>query len=156
MKPNQISYQKIVSFFGKEILDKNDLIDNQKLSKIVFNNKENLETLNSFTHPYVIEYVENFIKENKNNLIIIESALLLETPLKDLCDELLFIKTDKNIRIKRLMEGRDYTLEKIESVMKNQKEDNFYEEKCDITINNNTLKEMKKDVDKYLNKAVFY
>lgn len=154
MKPENISYKLIVSNFGTEILDDNNFIDRNKLSKIVFNNKENLEKLNSFTHPYVIEYTKNFIKENKNDLIIIESALLLDTSIKDLCDEIWFIKVDKNIRIKRLIEGRDYTREKIEAVMNNQKNDEFYERNSNIIINNNSLEEMKTNVNNNLNRIL--
>lgn len=152
MNPREISYNKIVDYFGKEILDENNNIDNLKLSQIVFNDKEKLEKLNSFTHPYVIKYIENFIKENKDFLIIIESALLLETTLKDLCGEIWFIKTSKEIRIKRLKEGRNYSEERINAVLRNQKPDSFYEKYCKIVINNNSLEIMKEQINKNIYK----
>lgn len=100
MSKGNISYKLIVSHFGKDILEENE-IDKKKLSTIVMNNKKQLEKLNSFTHPYVIKEVLNIIKTEQDNYdyIMLESALLLDTDLYKLCDETWNVSADLEIRI---------------------------------------------------------
>lgn len=146
MKPGMISYNLIVEYFGDEILSGEE-IDSKKLGKIVFNNKEKLGKLNSFTHPYVFEYIENFISIHSDKIIFIESALLMSTKLKDMCDKILYVETDLEIRKERLMSGREYTLERIEEVLKNQNSE--YNEQMNKIVNN-TYDEMTKFVDLFM------
>lgn len=71
MEKDQISYKLIVTHFGSKVLDKKGDIDRGKLSLIVYNNNEELEKLNSFTHPYVMAKVKNIIKEKIKKIGII-------------------------------------------------------------------------------------
>ena len=45
MEKGEAAYEKIVSFFGSDILDKNGSILRKKLGDIVFNDKAKLKTL---------------------------------------------------------------------------------------------------------------
>lgn len=125
-EPNQISYLKIIECFGKSILNEDNTINRNKLSKIVFSDKDKLNCLNNITHPYVIEYVKNYIKLHKDNNIILESALLLETDLKDFCDSIWFIYVSENTRKERLKLNRNYTDNKINRMIKSQKDESFF------------------------------
>lgn len=146
IKPGKVSYNLIVDYFGKDILS-NDEIDSKKLGKIVFNDKKKLQKLNSFTHPYVFDYIEEFIDTYCEKIIFIESAILMSTKLKDMCDKILYVDTDLEIRKERLMSGRGYTLERIEDVLKNQ--NNEYNEQMDRIVNN-SYEEMIQSVDLFM------
>ena len=95
--------------------------------------------LNSFTHPYVIKEVKDIIKNNSDDydIVIIESALLLDTPLKDLCTEIWNVSADLDKRIERLCLYRGYTKEEAERIIKNQKTESYYVEHTDKTFINN-------------------
>lgn len=138
MAKGNVSYDLIVDYWGKDILT-DDEIDKKKLAKIVMNNKDELFRLNSFTHPYVIKEVKDIIKNNSDDydIVIIESALLLDTPLKDLCTEIWNISADLDKRIERLCLYRGYTKEEAERIIKNQKTESYYIEHSDKTFVNN-------------------
>ena len=138
MAKGNVSYDLIVDYWGKDILT-DDEIDKKKLAKIVMANKDELFRLNSFTHPYVIKEVKDIIKNNSDDydIVIIESALLLDTPLKDLCTEIWNISADLDKRIERLCLYRGYTKEEAERIIKNQKAESYYIEHSDKTFVNN-------------------
>lgn len=138
MAKGNVSYDLIVDYWGKDILT-DDEIDKKKLAKIVMANKDELFRLNSFTHPYVIKEVKDIIKNNSDDydIVIIESALLLDTPLKDLCTEIWNVSADLDKRIERLCLYRGYTKEEAERIIKNQKAESYYVEHSDKTFVNN-------------------
>lgn len=138
MAKGNVSYDLIVDYWGKDILT-DDEIDKKKLAKIVMANKDELFRLNSFTHPYVIKEVKDIIKNNSDDydIVIIESALLLDTPLKDLCTEIWNVSADLDKRIERLCLYRGYTKEEAERIIKNQKAESYYIEHSDKTFVNN-------------------
>ncbi len=70
-----------------------------------------------------------------------EPRIAVETALPDeefeaLCDEIWFIRTDREIRVKRLMENRGYTREKSESIIARQWDDAQFEAAADKIIDN--------------------
>ena len=132
-KIGEISYQSIVDYFGTDILNEDKSINSKKLGEIVFQDKEKLEILNKLTHPNVINYVKDIIKNNKDKLIIIESALLFDTELKDLCDKTIYVDTPDKMRINRMKYNRHYSDEKIKNILDKQKLDKT---KANIIIDN--------------------
>ncbi len=135
-----ISYNLIVDYFGERILNEEKIIDRKKLANIVFNDKLELEKLNSFVHPYVKEYIKKEIKEirlkGQKSLIVIEAALLIEDGYKNICDELWYVYVSEENRFKRLKESRGYTDEKILAILKNQLSDLEFRKNCSFTIDN--------------------
>ena len=90
-KKGGICYDPIVEHFGTEILDEKGELDRKKLSDIVFGDPKELNVLNEIVHPAVKEEVNKKIKkeERKNtNLLIVESAVLVEDHYNEICDEL--------------------------------------------------------------------
>jgi dephospho-CoA kinase len=139
MAPGNISYALIVEYFGASILeDDSEEIDRKKLASVVMSDKAKLEKLNSFTHPYVIDEVKNIIKRNEDeyDYFIVESALLLETKLKDICDEVWNVTASKKKRIERLCKYRGYTKEEAEAIINNQKPESYYMNNSDRTFIN--------------------
>ena len=107
----------------------------------MFNDKDKLLLLNSITHPNVINYVKEAIENNKDKTILIESALLFDCELKDLCDKTIFVSTNLEKRIQWMRENRNYSEEKIQSILSKQKND---ESLSDVIIENNgTLEELR-------------
>ena len=142
MQKGNISYQLIVEYFGRDILMDDGEIDRKKLADHVFNNKEALEKLNSMTHPYVKDEIRKLIAEAEASgecrFVALESAILLECGYEDICDEFWYVYTKPEIRRQRMKETRNYSDEKVESVMRNQQPDEVFFEQCSFVIKNNT------------------
>ena len=142
MQKGNISYQLIVEYFGRDILMDDGEIDRKKLADHVFNNKEALEKLNSMTHPYVKDKIRKLIAEAEASgecrFVALESAILLECGYEDICDEFWYVYTKPEIRRQRMKETRNYSDEKVDSVMRNQQPDEVFFEQCSFVIKNNT------------------
>lgn len=142
MQKGNISYQLIVEYFGRDILMDDGEIDRKKLADHVFNNKEALEKLNSMTHPYVKDEIRKLIAESEASgecrFVALESAILLECGYEDICDEFWYVYTKPEIRRQRMKETRNYSDEKVDSVMRNQQPDEVFFEQCSFVIKNNT------------------
>ena len=142
MQKGNISYQLIIEYFGRDILMDDGEIDRKKLADHVFNNKEALEKLNSMTHPYVKDEIRKLIAEAEASgecrFVALESAILLECGYEDICDEFWYVYTKPEIRRQRMKETRNYSDEKVDSVMRNQQPDEVFFEQCSFVIKNNT------------------
>lgn len=142
MQKGNISYQLIVEYFGRDILMDDGEIDRKKLADHVFNNKEALEKLNSMTHPYVKDEIRKLIAEaevsGECRFVALESAILLECGYEDICDEFWYVYTKPEIRRQRMKETRNYSDEKVDSVMRNQQPDEVFFKQCSFVIENNT------------------
>lgn len=141
MEPGTESYENIINIFGTDIMALDGKIDRVKLGQIVFGNKEKLEQLNHIIHPWVKEYLRKNIQEEmeKNRIAyyVMESAILFQSGLNEMCDEIWYVDADEEIRRERLKSSRGYTDEKIDSILMNQKENETLKHRCDVIISTN-------------------
>ena len=150
MLPGNDVYNEIVKTFPEVIVD--NKIDSKKLAEIVFNNKEQLEKLNSITHPGTVKEIVSRIKSSKNRIIVVESAILLGSGVEQYCDELWFVFCNRDTRIKRLMQTRGYSKEKCISVIESQPADEEYNNGADEFIDNSYSEEnTREQIDLILN-----
>ena len=145
MPPHNI-YKEIVREFGDGILNEREntdgvlkAIDSEKLRRVVMNESEALARLNSIVHPGVKKYFKDIIASESHDVIIIESAILLQDGYEEICDEIWYVRAERNVRLDRIMKNRGYTLEKAESFMDNQPGDDYYMDHADRVINNNDM-----------------
>lgn len=141
-EPDQICYKKIKNLFGKDILQEDGWIDRVKLGNLVFADREKLNLLNQIIHPEVKTYVKKEIRHAQTEgieLVLIESALLLEDHYEELCDELWYIYAKEDVRIQRLKDSRNLKEEKIRKIMDSQAEEQVFRSVCDVTIDNSEL-----------------
>ncbi len=140
MQPGGESYQEIIREFGNEICDGQGAIDREKLSHVVFADKNKLAKLNAITHPLVLEEIRKRIRKASMqegvSLVAVEAALLLESGIEDIFDQLWYVYADEETRIRRLFLGRNYTEEKSRSVMRKQKNEEEFRAACDLVIDN--------------------
>lgn len=161
MEPGQAAYQKIIRTFSDEILDEEGKIHRGKMADCVFQNPEQLEQLNQIVHPEVKRYILNELAKGRASgdisLFVIEAALLIEDGYTEICDELWYIYAPEELRIQRLMEARNYSREKCESIMKHQASDTFYRSHCTHIIENgHSIENTKKQTEELLKNLPFY
>ena len=157
MVPGAKSYDAIVQAFGNEILNEDQTIDTKKLAAIAFSNPLETLRLNAITHPNVRVRIEWMIKEIRDKepdaLIVIEAALLSEGHLIPLCDDVWYIYTDEQIRIKRIMESRGYSKERCLQTIARQKSDAQFRAECRVVIDNShSIEETKAQIERQMKK----
>ena len=92
---------KIIKSFGLGILKPDNLIDREKLGKIVFANRAVLAKLNSIVHPELIRQIKQHIRETKKKIIILDAALIIEAGLIHLVDKLVVVTARSRQQILR-------------------------------------------------------
>ena len=138
-KGNEV-YNKVIKEFP-ESLDKDDNIDRKKLAEIVFNDAKKLEILNNITHPGTIKEITDRINNSSNQLVIVESAILIGSGIDKMCDEIWYVYCDLEKRIKRLMDSRGYSEEKTRNVIMNQMAEEEFNRVSDEFIDNSNSEE---------------
>lgn len=149
MEKHSKGYDAILAEFGDIILDEDQNICRQTLSKLVFQNKEKLKKLNEIIHPIVLDYIQNYIhsKREEEGYLILENAIMFETGCDVYCDEIWYISVSSEIRKERLLKNRGYSIEKSESIMQQQLQDAAYQKRCQRVVpNNNSIEALKKEL----------
>ena len=152
--PGQKCYEAIVAHFGRKILNEDQTIDRKRLSELVFRDKEELQILNPLVHPAVNQRIEELIREEEKkgtNLFVLEAALLTEDVYRQMLDEIWYVYAEKSVRRERLRSSRNYTDEKITSMINAQPSEERFRTFCDKMIDNtDDFEKTKKQIDDLL------
>ncbi|MCR5271469.1 MAG: dephospho-CoA kinase [Lachnospiraceae bacterium] len=156
MEPGTECYEKLLDIFIEDdvFLD-DDSFDKKALAKVIFEDEEKREALNSIVHPAVKEEVKRIYEEEKEKndveVLIVEAALLIEEHYDEICDELWYVYTNEEKRRKRLSETRGYSDEKIDDIMASQLSEDEFRANCKREIDNNADKEsVMREVDELM------
>lgn len=108
-KPGEECYETILKHFGNEILVENsDMIDRQKLGKIVFSDKSQLQALNSIVWPALLKSAKARMQElytsEKKEVIILEAAVLLQAGWEKETHEIWSCIIPSKVAVQRVME----------------------------------------------------
>ena len=76
-------------------------------------------------------------KKESYDYILLDAPTLFESKADSLCDIIVSVIADRNIRIERILKRDSITLSEAESRLNSQKNDDFYIEKSDYVIKNN-------------------
>ncbi|MBI5857505.1 MAG: dephospho-CoA kinase [Sphingobacteriales bacterium] len=128
--------KSIIKNFGEESY-KNGELDRKYLSSIVFNSKEQLELLNSLTHPATIADAGAWIKKQNAPYIIKEAALLFESGADKNLDYVIGISSPLPLRIKRVMQRDGLTEKEVMQRISRQMDEQEKMKMCDYVIVNN-------------------
>lgn len=135
-------------------------ISRGNLAELAFANKESISKLNKILHPVIIKQIKEFIAKYKKNerggVVIIDAALLEESGLSSLCDAIIFVETESDLRKKRCIENRNWLSDEVESREKYQMPLSEKKIRAKFIINNGgtmerTIEQVNEIWDKYLN-----
>lgn len=140
------AYYSIIESFGKDILKEDGEINRKKLGQIVFNDKCLLNTLNNIMHPLIKKEIMNIIKGIKNSggsyhYIIIDAALLIESKLHIIVDEVWIVYAREDIRIKRIANRDNITESQAKKRIDSQMSWEKMKKYGDVIIDNGKNKE---------------
>ena len=136
MEPGMEGLKRVTDALGTSFIQEDGSVNRQKLAEIIFNDAQALATMNSIIHPMVWEYIKNEALQCEEMLVIVEAAVF-DTAPQGLFDEIWYVYTTEENRIRRLMESRGYTREKCKSIIEKQDSDAEFRARCGRVIDNN-------------------
>ena len=131
-----------------DILDSDGNISRDKLGKLVFNNSELKLKLESFMHPLVrVKISEFFSLHKKDGVAFVAIPLLFEAQMMDLFDKILFIYSNDELRLERLIKRNNYSREYAQVRIDSQISQDDKISRSDFVIyNNSSLEELENNV----------
>ncbi len=118
----------------------NDQLDRKKLGNMVFSDKNALLELNQITHSAVKQKILQILSQG-SDFIAIDAIGLFESGLSELCDVTVAVLAPMQARIDRLMLRDGISREYAEKRILSQHEDDWFREKCDCVLINDTTPE---------------
>ena len=143
-------------FSDDDILEVDGSISRAKLGKVVFSDLNKKKQLEKILHKRINEKVQEFFQKNSNeNLVFVSIPLLFETNQQDDFDKIIFISADEDLRLKRLIERNNYSVEYAKARISSQIQEDEKIKKSDFVIyNNSDFSSLNKQVTYVLNQII--
>ena len=122
--------------FGQDIL-KAGRIDRSALGRIVFADSAALRALNEMVHPLIMAALQEKQAEAEQQgcpLCVLDGALLMDTGVRQIVDQVWAVSADRETRIRRLAEGRQISRQAAEQVMRSQISPEQYAAYADVVL----------------------
>lgn len=95
--------------WGAAVIDEKGQVDRRAVARIVFapppDGPRELEFLEQVTHPRIEQKlrrrIEQLRRERRNDVVLLDAALLFEAGWDRMCDRILFVDADESIRRER-------------------------------------------------------
>lgn len=136
---------ELTEVFGKEILTDSQELNRKKLGSIVFSNRDKLRQLNGICYPYIIFSIIRRIEElseKGEELILLDAPTLFEANADDLCDLIISVTANRNIREQRIVARDGISAEAARKRFESQYSERFFINHSDFVIKNNKSLEM--------------
>lgn len=140
------------AFKHLDVFGDNGEFSRYKVGQLIFSNEEYRKKIAEIMHPQIAREIEKFFDENKSEeLLFVGIPLLFEANMQGMFDKILFVYTDDDIRLKRLLARNNYTLTHAKARMNSQMTQEKKIQMSDYVINNNgDLEELHKNLFKLL------
>jgi len=123
-EPGKPGWQKIVDYFGREILKPDKKIDRVKLGNIVFADKKKLTKLGKIVHPLIYQEwearLERIEKKEKHAIILSDVPLLFEGKMQYFFDLTMVVLVSQEDQINRLMKRNGWSREEAQRRLNSQ------------------------------------
>ena len=128
--------QAMILEYGESIYSGNQ-INRAKLADIVFNDKSQLEKLNSLVHPLLQKDFDTWKSQQISPYVIREAAILVESGAYKECDEVVVVTAKEATRIARVVKRDHASKEQVRQRISNQLTDKERLVFADFEISNN-------------------
>jgi len=132
--------QELVNTFGDEVCNSDGSLDRKTLGNMVFGDKAALEKLNKITHPRIRkvlqDILDDFRRQRAPGTLVVEAALLYETGLDKLVDQVWFVTAPVALRASRLMMRNGFSHEEAMKRIKSQESEELKIRKSNLVIHN--------------------
>lgn len=142
---------QLINYFGEKILT-NDEIDRSKLGNLVFTSKDNMNKLVEITWPIMEKAIDEFIKNNKNKIIILDYFILPLTKYFEKSDLKILIESSFEDRLNRIKKRDNIDVDKFLQRERNSLDYSNY--RFDYIIKNDDETETEKEIRRIYDKSI--
>lgn len=159
MLESDLTLQNMLEAEFGPLRDESGSIDRKKLGSIVFSDPERLKTLNAIAWGAVVERTRELIEDCRaqgKTLVAVDAIALLESPLKELCQQTVAVLAPPEIRVRRIMAREGISEEYAWARVKAQRPDEYFSQRCDYTFINNcaSVEEFSHRMQKFLKEVL--
>ncbi|MCR5482326.1 MAG: dephospho-CoA kinase [Clostridia bacterium] len=125
--------------FGQDVLCNDGTLDRKKLASIVFSDKEKKKRLDEIMHGRIRMIVEQKIEAyagEGEKTVILDVPLLFETGMDNLCESVIVVDADEEVRIGRVVERDNTSAELVKARIRNQMSSEEKRRRADFVIDN--------------------
>jgi dephospho-CoA kinase len=139
-EPGKPAWEKIVDYFGREILQPDKKIDRVKLGDIVFADRKELNKLGKIVHPLIYQEwearLERIEKKEKHAIVLSDVPLLFEGKMQYFFDLTMVVLVSQEDQINRLIKRNGWSREKAQKRLNSQMPVSEKSALADIVIDN--------------------
>ena len=144
---------KLKDLFPETFL--NGYFDKKALAMIIFSDATRREQLNALAHPEIMKRMQNKIFSAKTDVVFTEVPLLAGTAFEKMFREIIVVKADFDIRIKRIMARDNVSKEEAIKKIDTQNSDPTFAGARVYTIDNSGTQEELQEACDRLIKQIF-
>jgi len=131
---------RITQRWGTDCLDQNGKIDRAKLGRIIFSDPDERAELEKIMHPRIIQRIHDEIHAAQTapaRWTVLDAALLFETGLQKICDVVIYVQADFNVRAQRARQNRGWDQDQLIRRQNAQLPSNHKRNRSDYIVDNN-------------------
>lgn len=123
MENSQIIKSRIRDEISADVTDGSLPIDRRRLAEIVFHDKKMLKCLNAIVHGVVRDDVRRTVESTLEKILFVEAAVMAQSGLADICDEIWIVEAPVQQRIERVMTRDSINRDAVDARIKSQEEE---------------------------------
>ena len=129
--------------FG-DVLNHDRSLNRARVARIAFSSEKNLKTLNSITHPRIVEIMLRKAAECEQDIVIFDAPQLFEAHADVFCEKIICVLSDREKRLERIVRRDNLVKEEAELRMSVQFDERFFIDRSDsIIYNNGSVEELR-------------
>lgn len=126
---------KVAALLGPEVLREDGSLDTAAMAQKLFADRGLMQSLEAIVHPAVGADFCRWAQEQSSDIVVMESAILLEKPFFDnFADYIITVSAPEEVRIQRVMRRNGLTREQVAARMAAQWSDSRREAVSDMVI----------------------
>lgn len=134
---NKYCLMAVAARFGSDIIDSDGTLNRKLLAQRAFESKENTRDLGALVHPFVLTETLRELK-NISGTAVFDAPQLFESGCDSICDIIISVVADEDIRLKRITERDGLTEAQARERINAQYSEEFFRNNSDYIIENNT------------------
>lgn len=148
----------LIKRFGATTYLEDGSLNRSGLAERVFNNPDELQTLNALVHPVVRKALADSIKQAEDDgihLFVYEVALITEIDVAAMVDAVVLVDAPLDTRIERVMARNGITRDEVLDRVRNQQSPDMLRSLADYVIENDRgLKDLRTATDQLLDSVL--
>ena len=146
---------ELISWWGRDILDKEGGIDRSKVAGIVFADANERKRLEMLTHPWIEKRRKAYFASVglEARALVIDAPLLFEAGVDSVCDAVIFVDANPTTRLARVMQTRNWDTSMLERREDSQMSLDEKRKRADyIVLNDDDLNGLKNQLNQILDR----